>query len=188
MTNTFTTAAPKLILTSRGVHEGRRCRAAVRRALPGAFLQRTPFPGVFTVAVEGNSEELARTTLRESPTAVGHVTAVLSEVDSRVEEIATVAVQIGLQHIGESESFCFRLRKRGSHGLAAGTQALEAEIGGRIEDALATRYGHAVRVDLTHPDVSIIAEVLGPLTAVGIMRKSWRAAGSEPVGPAAPLL
>jgi tRNA(Ser,Leu) C12 N-acetylase TAN1 len=31
------------------------------------------------------------------------------------------------------------------------------------------------QVDLADPDVKVIAEVLGPSTAVGIVRKAWRA-------------
>jgi tRNA(Ser,Leu) C12 N-acetylase TAN1 len=37
-------------------------------------------------------------------------------------------------------------------------------------------------VDLDEPDVTVVAEVLGPVTVVGVLRKSWQANSSERPG------
>jgi tRNA(Ser,Leu) C12 N-acetylase TAN1 len=37
-----------------------------------------------------------------------------------------------------------------------------------------TARDEAPRVDLTEPDVTIAAEVLGPVTLIGVVRKSWK--------------
>jgi tRNA(Ser,Leu) C12 N-acetylase TAN1 len=37
-------------------------------------------------------------------------------------------------------------------------------------------------VDLDEPDVTVVAEVMGPVTIVGVLRKTWRATPSERPG------
>jgi len=90
-------------------------------------------------------------------------------------------VRVGLAQVAADESFCFRLRKRGSHLLAAPTPQLEVEIGSTLWLALKERHGRRPKVDLEDPDVLVLAEILGPTAYVGIIRKAWRT--TEP-GPA----
>jgi hypothetical protein len=44
----------------------------------------------------------------------------------------------------------------------------------RSKRALQQKYGKEPLVDLEDPDVSVVAEVLGPWTAIGISKKVWR--------------
>jgi len=39
---------------------------------------------------------------------------------------------------------------------------------------LEKRFSKEPRVDLTDPDVAVVAEVLGEITLVGVSRKAWR--------------
>ncbi|RPJ04437.1 MAG: hypothetical protein EHM36_10655 [Deltaproteobacteria bacterium] len=80
---------------------------------------------------------------------------------------------MGFGQIGQDESFAFRIHKRGSHGLGEDTPALERDIGGAIWDTLHEKYGKGPKVNLRSPDVAVIAEVLGPTTAVGVARRLW---------------
>ncbi|NIO12056.1 MAG: hypothetical protein GTO40_30160 [Deltaproteobacteria bacterium] len=72
------------------------------------------------------------------------------------------------------ESFCFRLHRRGLHFLKCDTLTLEREIGGAIWAALEARHGARPRVQLKNSSVTVVAEVLGPVTALGISRRDWR--------------
>ena len=40
--------------------------------------------------------------------------------------------------------------------------------------ALEQKYGKKPSVDLEDPDVAVVAEVLGPWTAIGISKKAWK--------------
>jgi tRNA(Ser,Leu) C12 N-acetylase TAN1 len=62
------------------------------------------------------------------------------------------------------------------------TCKLEREIGGAIWQALEQKQGKRPVVDLDDPDITIIAEVMGPNTAIGILRKAWRAMAATPCG------
>jgi tRNA(Ser,Leu) C12 N-acetylase TAN1 len=123
---------------------------------------------------EGDVFELAKLIFRECSQPIGHATAVLAEVESRLDPIKEAAVRIGREEIGRGESFCFRLHKRGTHYLEQDTATIEREIGGAIWTALEEKYGTKPSVKLKNSDVAIMAEVLGPITAVGIFRKAWR--------------
>jgi tRNA(Ser,Leu) C12 N-acetylase TAN1 len=83
-------------------------------------------------------------------------------------------VRVGRNQIDKEESFCFRIHKRGAHYLEQDTLTLEQEIGSAIWIALEEKHGARPRVRLKDPDIVIVAEVLGPITAVGISRRSWR--------------
>jgi tRNA(Ser,Leu) C12 N-acetylase TAN1 len=165
----------KLIVTSRGLSTTKQTIAALRALLPGARVRRTGFRGVVTLEVEGDVFKLAERVNRECFLDIGRATAILAEVQSTPEAIKEAAAKIGAEHIQEGEKFCFRLYKRGSHWLEQETPRLESEIGGEIWATLQRRYGKELSVDLKDPDVTVIAEVLGPNTGVGILRKSWRA-------------
>jgi tRNA(Ser,Leu) C12 N-acetylase TAN1 len=124
--------------------------------------------------------ELARSVLQKCSESIGHVTAVLAEVESRLESIKEAAVRIGTEQIAGDEKFCFRLNKRGSHHLEETTCDLEREIGGAIWQALEQKHGKRPVVDLGDPDITIIAEVMGANTAIGVLRKAWRAMAATP--------
>jgi len=165
----------KLIVTARDLDATREAVAALRTAIPDAHITRTGFRGVISVEVEGDALELAERVTRECFADIGRATAVLAEVDSTLDEIKQATVEMGAEHIREGERFCFRLNKRGAHMLELDTPKLEYEIGGAIWVALQQKYGVKPSVDLKNPDVTIVAEVLGPITAVGIARRAWRA-------------
>jgi tRNA(Ser,Leu) C12 N-acetylase TAN1 len=95
-------------------------------------------------------------------------------VESRFDPIKEAAVRIGREQISPAESFCFRIHKRGAHYLEHDTLTIEHEIGGAIWIALEEKYGTKPNVKLKNPDVAVVAEVLGPITAVGISRSAWR--------------
>jgi tRNA(Ser,Leu) C12 N-acetylase TAN1 len=164
----------KLIVTSAGLDRPRYTRFALRAALPKAQIRQTGLRGIFALEAEGDVFEVAKIICRECGQRIGHITAVLAEVESSVEPIKEAAVRIGRGQIGIEESFCFRIHKRGAHFLQQDTLTIEQEIGGAIWTALAEKHGTKPRVWLKHPDATIVAEVLGPTTAVGISRRLWR--------------
>jgi tRNA(Ser,Leu) C12 N-acetylase TAN1 len=164
----------KLIVTNRGLEPARYLRFALRAAIPGARVRGTGFRGIFAVEAGGDASELAKLICRECSEKIGHVTAVLATVESTEETIKGAAARIGAAQIGPEESFCFRLHKRGAHGLAQDTSKLEPEIGGAIWTALEAKYNRKPKVNLRNPDITVIAEILGPIAAVGISRRAWR--------------
>jgi len=165
----------KLIVTARELDATRQAVAALRTAIPDARVTRTGFRGIISIEAEGDALGLAERVTRECFADIGRATAVLAEVDSTLDEIKQVAVKIGAEHIREGERFCFRLHKRGAHMLELDTPKLEYEIGGAIRVALQQKYEVKPSVDLKNPDVTIVAEVLGPITAVGVVRRAWLA-------------
>lgn len=164
----------KLIVTSRELYAVRQTITALRTTVLGARIRRAGFRGIFTLEAEGDALELAKRVNQECSQNIGRATAVLAEVQSTLDPIREAAVKIGTEQIGEDEKFCFRLHKRGSHWLEQETPKLEYEIGGAIWVALQQKYGKKPNVDLKNPDITVVAEVLGPNTAVGILRKAWR--------------
>lgn len=174
MVNAVPYATIKLIVTSRGLEPARYLRSALRRAVPDVRVRSTGFRGIFALEGEGDPSVLAQIVYDECSEKVGHTTAVLTVVKSDEESIRNAAAQIGAAQIGTQESFCFRLHKRGLHGLEKDSATLEAEIGGAICAALAQKYNGKPKVNLKSPDVTVIAEILGPVAAIGITRKTWR--------------
>jgi len=167
----------KLIVTSAGLELARRTRSALRKAVPGARIRRGGFKGVFTLEAENPDPfGLAELVWRECGGWIGHVTVVLLEVESRLEAIRDAAISIGREQVGAEESFSFRLHKRGAHLLECDTLTLEREIGGAIWTALKEQHGVEPRVRLKNPDIAVVAEVLGPLAAVGVSRRAWNEA------------
>ena len=164
----------KLIVTSRGLEPVRYLRFALRRAIPGARIRGTGFRRVFAVEAEGDPSELAKLVYDECSQSIGHLTAVLATGESKEEPIKGAAARIGAAQIGPDESFCFRLHKRGAHGLEQDTSTLEREIGGAIWTELEGKYHKKPKVSLKNPDVTVIAEILGPIAAVGVSRRAWR--------------
>ena len=164
----------KLIVTSAGQEKARDTRFALKTSIPIARVRRTGLKGIFSLEAEADVIELAKLIYRECRQHIGHVTAVLADVESRFEPIKDAAVRVGLEWIGKEESFCFRIHKRGAHFLEHDTLTLEQEIGGAIWIALKEKHGANPSVRLKNPDIAIVAEVLGPITAVGVSRRAWR--------------
>jgi tRNA(Ser,Leu) C12 N-acetylase TAN1 len=164
----------KLILTSSGLQRARYTSSALKAAVPTGSVRRTGLKGVFSLEAGGDVIELAKLIYRECGQHIGHATAVLEEVESRLEPIKEAAVRAGRERIGKEDSFCFRLHKRGSHFLEHNTMSIEQEIGSAIWLALEEKHGGKPRVNLKNPDVAVVAEVLGSITAVGILRRAWR--------------
>lgn len=167
------TAEARLIVTGVGGEDVAGLKLALERALPDAAVRETEFYAVFDIEGEGDAEELARTAIRECGNDVGHVVAVYAEVESRLEEIREAAVRVALERVRPGESFSFRLHKRGSHFLKQDTPEIEPEIGEAVGEALLEAHEEEPVVDLEYPDVTVQAELLGPLTAIGISRSGW---------------
>ena len=164
----------KLIVTCRAPFTARKTRAALRRAVFPARITRPGYRSVFVVEAQGDSIELAKEVYRECGQVIGHATAVLAEVESKLAAIKEAAIAIGTEQIAAKESFCFRLFKRGLHSLEQDTPKIEYEIGGAINAALEMKTGEKPLVSLSDPEITINAEVLGPITLIGITRKAWQ--------------
>ena len=164
----------KLIVTKRGIEPTRYVKSALRNALTGARVRGTGFRGVFALEAKGDAAERAKLAWRECAENIGHITAVCAMVESREEAIKDAAASIGAAQIGADESFCFRLHKRGAHGLEKPTSRLEPEIGATIWAALEVKYNKKPKVSLNNPDITVVAEILGPIAWVGISRRAWR--------------
>jgi tRNA(Ser,Leu) C12 N-acetylase TAN1 len=153
-------------------------RAALRDAVFPARVTRPGFRSVFVVEAEGKAPALAEQIYRGCHRLIGRATAVLAEVESKPQSIKDAAVKIGTDEIGPDESFCFRLAKRGLHSLQEDTPKLEHEIGSAINSALESKLGKKPHVSLENPDITINAEVLGPITLLGIVRRQWQSLAS----------
>lgn len=170
----------RVIITSRDFVRNRQMIRSLRRALPRVEIHGAGFMGVFRVEAEGGSSEELAAQISRSEIEVGHVTAIVFEGPTELDAIRDAAVRIGREKVGEAETFCFRIHKRGLHGLELETPRIEREIGSAIWQALEERYSKEPHVHLTDPDVAVIAEVLGEMTLVGVSRKAWHAAPGPP--------
>jgi tRNA(Ser,Leu) C12 N-acetylase TAN1 len=174
----------RLVITGRTLFSARQARRVLGPVVPRSRTRSTQFKSVFTLDAEGDPRSLAEAVALQCSRRIGHVTAVLEEVASREECVREAALRVALKEVHEGESFCFRLHKRGSHWLERDTREIEAEVGGAIAEALEEELRRKPTVDLTNPDVTVVAEVLGPTTGVGVFRNSWRRFTTE--GPAEP--
>jgi len=163
----------KLMVTSREIFARRETIASIKATLPGARTRSAGFRAIFIIEVGGDALELAKKVIQECSSRIGRAIPVLAEVQSTLDAIKEGAVKVGVEHIGRDEKFCFRIHKRGAHQLDLDTPELEREIGGAIWRALEGKYEKKPIVDLDDPDVTVVAEVLGPNTAIGIVRKAW---------------
>jgi tRNA(Ser,Leu) C12 N-acetylase TAN1 len=164
----------KLLVTSRSLYRELRTKLCVRDAFEDSKITSTGFRAVLHVEIDGDPLELAEKVTRECFYEIGRAVPVLHVGKSTLEELQMLAVKTALEHIRSEESFCFRLNKRGSHSLDTPTPEIEFEVGGSIHDALAEKYGGKPKVNLEDPDITVVAEVLGPTLEVGIIRKSWK--------------
>ena len=163
----------KLIVTARGLYSNKKARRALRRILPYARIYKTGFRSVYVIETHGNVLHTAKKIIQQGLEDVGHATAVVEEVQTDIDNIKEAIVSAGTQLIKENDSYCVRIKRRGSYFLDEDIQALEADIGSEIWNILKDKYGKDPKVDLENPDIKIIAEVLGHATAIGVQYKSW---------------
>lgn len=163
------------VVTCRSLYGEFQTFISLQRLREGVRVSRTPFRAVLRVShPDMGAMELAETITRECFFDIGRAVPVLEEASSSLDEVREAAVKVALEHVGKEESFCFRLHKRGAHSFEAPTPELEYEIGGSIHDALWEKQGDRPRVDLSRPDVTVVAEVLGERTMVGVVRREWQ--------------
>jgi tRNA(Ser,Leu) C12 N-acetylase TAN1 len=172
-------ARARVIVTARSALEQRQTHQALRRAVPGSKVRSSGFTNVFVLEAPGDALAIAQQLTQQCSARIGHATAVIAETVSEPARLLETVVRVGLEHVRRDETFCFRLRKRGAHLLEAPTPQSEVQIGTALWLALEGRDGTRPGVELRDPDVLVIAEVLGPTTAVGIVRKAWREAPSR---------
>ena len=168
-----TTDMVTFIVTEQRVSDGPRLWTALRKAIPDALIHATGFRDVTRLDAADEAGDIAQRITSACADCVGHLTLLVTETESTVDAIQQGAIAVSTKHVGRDDSFRFRLQKRGSHWLEPPTPELERTIGGAIWDALQNKYDEEPEVDLNHPDVTVRAEVLGPITGIGITRKAW---------------
>lgn len=160
----------KLVVTCRNILGIKQTYQTIRKVFPHTEVKSTGFRGVFLVEVNGDPIEAARKL--NSYRAIGRAVPILVEVPTALEEIEKAALKVS-ELIKEGESFCFRIKKRGKHGLEMPTPEIERKIGRRLQEEISKRLGKKPEVELENPDVIILAEVLGETTGVGLLRLNW---------------
>ena len=164
----------KLIVTSAGLERARHTRRALKAVVPAGNVKRTGFKDIFALEAEGDVLSLRNSYAGNVRNGSGTLPRFwqrwrAGSIRSRRPRYVSAASRSALE-----KSFCFRLHKRGAHYLEQDTLTIEQEIGGDIWTALEEKHGAQPSVKLKNPDVAIVAEVLGPLTAVGVFRRAWR--------------
>ncbi|MDP6612699.1 MAG: THUMP domain-containing protein [Candidatus Hydrothermarchaeota archaeon] len=163
------------VVTSRTLYGEFQTTLTLHRLIEGIKVTKTPFRAVLRAEHEEiKALELAETIIGECYFDIGKAVPVLAEVESSHEEIKQAAVKVGHAHIKKDESFCLRIHKRGVHSLEKPTPELEYEVGGAVHDALAEKHKIKPKVDLSNPEVTVLVEVLGKESVVGIIRKEWQ--------------
>ncbi|HDY74382.1 MAG TPA: hypothetical protein ENH51_04640 [Euryarchaeota archaeon] len=163
------------IVTSKSLYRGFETRRALHRLIEGIKVSKTSFRAVLRVEHEEKEAlDLAKMITRECSHEIGRAVPVLAEVESNPEEIREASVKVGLAYIKKGKSFCLRINKRGVHNLEKPTPELEYMVGGSVYDALAEKYMVKPMVDLSNPEITIIVEVLGMKSVVGIVRTEWQ--------------
>ncbi len=92
---------------------------------------------------------------------------------NRFLEIAKAKIGRYLDRIGEEESFCVRLERRGMKGQLS-SKDLEVEIGGYAVDMLRRKHNREPKVDLEDPDQIVVIETIGSLAGVSLISKKLR--------------
>lgn len=175
----------KLVVASRSPGKVRGMIQALRAALPRSCIRGTGLVGVYLLEADGDPVEVAEQVSLQCGDFLGRSVLILEEVESSFDAVKAAAIRIAAQWVVSSEPYCFRLNKAGAHWLRDETATAEREIGRSIREALARVREGETRVDLANPDLCIMAEVLGPRTAVGIFRREWHKTSSEPPTEAA---
>ena len=163
----------KLVITALSFYGENSAKRALKNILPDISVKSTGFRGVLLAEVNGDAVRLAKQLSRKKISDIGRIVPVIREVESEFESIKENAIKIALEHIAKNESFCFRIHKRGRHDIKMPTPQIEERIGREIHLALEEKFGKKPEVDLEKPDISILAEVLGKRTIVGIIKNDW---------------
>lgn len=154
-------------------------RLGRRSAVPGdAWVTYAPFRGVLLVECEGDPVVLASELARVGGRSIARVAAVLAQVPSARREMLEAVGRVGPAQIRPGESFAVRVHRRGFHGYLDPGPTLERDAGAAVWQVLRDRDGTAPRVELSHPDVTVHVEVLGPRSLVCVARRDW--AGGVP--------
>jgi tRNA(Ser,Leu) C12 N-acetylase TAN1 len=135
------TPEARLIVTGGKTESLRQCKQLLRTVFPHAHVRNAGFSFVFVIESAGDPLALAADVEHKVMTSLGHITPVHAKIDTSMDAILETAVKIAIQHIGADETFCFRIHKRGSHGLVEDTPTLECEIGTAIWRAIEQKYG-----------------------------------------------
>jgi tRNA(Ser,Leu) C12 N-acetylase TAN1 len=162
----------KLIVTAKDLYGEGNLKSALQDL--GLKAVSTGFRAVVSVETDKNIFEVAKEISQKYHYDIGRVVAVVEEVESEEGIIKERAVFHAVQNIKEEESFCFRVHKRGAHGIEKPTPEFEYDAGGAIYEELEKKYSKKPKVDLKNPDIAIVAEVLGNKTMIGVWRKEWR--------------
>lgn len=170
---------PALLFTGHGFGGRDRLFEALRECVPEGWARPTGLGGIFVLEAEGDMLELAERIYRDCPEHVARLVSVFAAVDSEVSLIKEAATSVARNHVGVDESFVFRIHKHGSEELGDDIQGVERDIGETIAAALRERRGVEPEVDLEKADVTISAELLGPITFLGVYRRAWEAQESE---------
>ncbi len=164
----------RLLVTARGFSAARKAMRALRKTAPQALIQGTGFGAILLVeAATQDALALAERVSAGAWPCIGRVLVVFAEVATERSAIEEAVLAVARRYLAADDSFCFRLHKRGRHGLSAPSHELEREIGGAIWKALRARDGRDPRVDLERPDATISAQLLGPRTLVCLERRAW---------------
>ncbi|MEM2685491.1 MAG: THUMP domain-containing protein [Candidatus Bathyarchaeia archaeon] len=78
-----------------------------------------------------------------------------------------------VDRIGEGESFCVRVERRGFKGAVSSSE-LERELGGYVWQFLKDKYGKPPKVDLTNPDKLISIQTIGGLCGIALVDRKLR--------------
>lgn len=163
----------RLVVTALGLYEENSVKRALKNILPDIRVKSTGFRGVLLAEVNGDAVQLAEQLSRKKASDIGRIIPVIRDTKSEFESIKENATKIALEYIAKNESFCFRIHKRGRHDITMPTPQIEKRIGREIHLALEEKFGRKPEVDLEKPDISILAEVLGKRTMVGIIKNEW---------------
>lgn len=161
----------KLIITARDLDGERFAKSALHSL--GLNVKSSGFRAVLIAESDTDILEAAKKIMHTCYRDIGRAVGVIEEVESDDEKIKQKAIDVALAYIKENESFSFRIHKRGVHRIAKSTPELEYDVGGAIYTALEKKYQKKPIVNLKNPDITIIAEVLGESTCLGILRKDW---------------
>jgi tRNA(Ser,Leu) C12 N-acetylase TAN1 len=164
----------KLLVTARDLYSARALKAFLRKL--GFNPKATGFRAVLLLYLEPEKDifDCASELARKCSYEIGRIVAALEEVDSTEPYLKEAAVRIASKYIRKDESFCFRLHKRGAHKITKPTPEVEHDIGSAIYEELTKKYNKAPKVVLKEPELTVVAEVLGEKTLLGITRKEWQ--------------
>lgn len=78
-----------------------------------------------------------------------------------------------MDRIGEGESFCVRVERRGFKGAISSSE-LERSLGGYVWQLLKDKYGKPPKVDLMNPDKLISIQTIGGLCGIALVDRKLR--------------